>query len=97
MSFHSVTLDSDKCKGCIHCVKRCPTRAIRVRNGKAVIPVSYTHLKKLIGLAPVKGRRLRDGKEEMIPAEEIQQGDILRILPGETIPVDGEIVHGRCV
>ncbi len=52
-------------------------------------------LKKLIGLAPVKGRRLRDGKEEMIPAEEIQQGDILRILPGETIPVDGEIVHGE--
>ena len=37
MSFHSVTLDSDKCKGCIHCVKRCPTQAIRVRNGKAVI------------------------------------------------------------
>ena len=52
-------------------------------------------LKKLIVLAPVKGRRLRDGKEEMIPAEEIQQGDILRILPGETIPVDGEIVHGE--
>ncbi len=37
LSFHSVTLDSDKCKGCIHCVKRCPTQAIRVRNGKAVI------------------------------------------------------------
>ncbi len=52
-------------------------------------------LKKLIGLAPVKGRRLRDGKEEMIPAEEVRQGDILRILPGETIPVDGEIVHGE--
>ena len=37
LCFHSVTLDSDKCKGCIHCVKRCPTEAIRVRNGKAVI------------------------------------------------------------
>lgn len=37
LSFHSVTLDSDKCKGCIHCIKRCPTQAIRVRNGKAVI------------------------------------------------------------
>lgn len=37
LSFHSVTLDSDKCKGCINCIKRCPTEAIRVRNGKAVI------------------------------------------------------------
>ena len=37
MRFHSVTLDSKKCKGCINCIKRCPTQAIRVRNGKAVI------------------------------------------------------------
>lgn len=35
--FHSVRLDSDKCKGCINCIKRCPTEAIRVRNGKAQI------------------------------------------------------------
>ena len=35
--FHSVTLDRDKCHGCINCVKRCPTEAIRVRNGKAKI------------------------------------------------------------
>ena len=35
--FHSVTLDRDKCKGCINCIKRCPTEAIRVRDGKAVI------------------------------------------------------------
>ncbi len=52
-------------------------------------------LKKLISLAPAKGRRIRDGKEEMIPAEEIRQGDVLRILPGETIPVDGTIVSGE--
>ena len=52
-------------------------------------------LKKLISLAPTKGRRLMDGKEEMIPAEEIRQGDILRILPGETIPVDGTIIIGE--
>ena len=35
--FHSVTLDRDKCKGCINCIKRCPTQAIRVRDGKAHI------------------------------------------------------------
>ncbi len=52
-------------------------------------------LKKLISLAPTKGRRIRDGKEEMIPAEEIRQGDVLRILAGETIPVDGKILTGE--
>ncbi|MFV0411724.1 MAG: [Fe-Fe] hydrogenase large subunit C-terminal domain-containing protein [Oscillospiraceae bacterium] len=35
--FHSVTLDREKCKGCINCIKRCPTQAIRVRDGKASI------------------------------------------------------------
>ena len=35
--FHSVTLDRDKCRGCINCIKRCPTEAIRVRNKKAQI------------------------------------------------------------
>ena len=35
--YHSVRLDEDLCKGCINCIKRCPTEAIRVRNGKARI------------------------------------------------------------
>ncbi|MDR2932187.1 MAG: 4Fe-4S binding protein [Oscillospiraceae bacterium] len=35
--YHSVTLDEDKCKGCTNCIKRCPTQAIRVRDGKARI------------------------------------------------------------
>ncbi|MFA9380131.1 MAG: [Fe-Fe] hydrogenase large subunit C-terminal domain-containing protein [Acetanaerobacterium sp.] len=35
--FHSVTLDPDLCQGCTHCIKRCPTEAIRVRDGKAYI------------------------------------------------------------
>lgn len=52
-------------------------------------------LKKLISLAPTQGRRIREGKEEMIPAEEIRKGDVLRILPGETIPVDGKILIGE--
>lgn len=34
---HSVTLDKDKCLGCTNCIKRCPTGAIRVHNGKAMI------------------------------------------------------------
>lgn len=41
---HTVTLDTDKCKGCVACMKRCPTEAIRVRNGKAQI-----HYEKCIG------------------------------------------------
>ena len=52
-------------------------------------------LKKLISLAPTQGRRIRNGKEEMIPAEKIVKGDMLRILPGETVPVDGVIVSGE--
>ena len=35
--YHSVRLDPELCKGCINCIKRCPTQAIRVRNGKAQI------------------------------------------------------------
>lgn len=35
--FHSVMLDQDKCKGCTNCIKHCPTEAIRVREGRAVI------------------------------------------------------------
>ena len=34
---HSVTLNRALCKGCINCIKRCPTQAIRVRGGKAII------------------------------------------------------------
>ena len=35
--FHSVKLDQDKCEGCTHCLRHCPTQAIRVRGGKAQI------------------------------------------------------------
>ncbi len=35
--FHSVVLDDDKCIGCTNCIKRCPTQAIRVKDGKAMI------------------------------------------------------------
>ena len=51
-------------------------------------------LQKLVALAPVQGRRVVNGQEETIPAEEIQIGDVLRVLPGETIPVDSVILSG---
>ncbi|MDU6913138.1 MAG: cation-translocating P-type ATPase [Veillonella sp.] len=50
---------------------------------------------KLISLAPVKGRKIQDNKEMMVSVESIQSGDYLRILPGETIPVDGRIINGE--
>lgn len=52
-------------------------------------------LKNLIGLAPVQGRKLENGKEIMVPTEKIFHDDILRVLPGETIPVDGIILDGE--
>ena len=39
--YHSVRLDADLCMGCINCIKRCPTQAIRVRNGKAQITSKF--------------------------------------------------------
>ncbi len=39
--FTSVQLDEELCKGCINCIKRCPTQAIRVRNGKACITKKF--------------------------------------------------------
>lgn len=52
-------------------------------------------LKNLISLAPVQGRKIENDKEIMIPAEQISRDDILRVLPGETIPVDGVIIDGE--
>ena len=52
-------------------------------------------LKKLVSLTPTQGRRIKDGKEQMIPADEISKDDILRVLPGETIAVDGVILSGE--
>lgn len=51
-------------------------------------------LKNLISLTPQQGRRILGGKEEMIAAENIVLNDVLRVLPGEKIPVDGKIITG---
>lgn len=52
-------------------------------------------LKKLVSLAPTQGRKIENGQERIIPSDEIRSDDILRILPGETIPVDGIIITGE--
>ncbi|MBM6774191.1 heavy metal translocating P-type ATPase [Olsenella profusa] len=52
-------------------------------------------LKNLIALAPTMACRVTDGVEEEIPAEQVRVGDVLRVRPGETIPVDGRILEGE--
>jgi P-type Cu+ transporter len=52
-------------------------------------------IKALLGLAPKTARRVRGETEEDIPLEHVQVGDLLRIRPGEKIPVDGVIVEGH--
>lgn len=55
-------------------------------------------IERLVRLTPRTARRVTGLKEEIIKAEEVKAGDILRVLPGETIPVDGVILSGRtCV
>ena len=53
-------------------------------------------IKLLLGLAPKTARIVRtDGSEEDIPMEHVQPGDVLRIRPGEKVPVDGEVIEGE--
>ena len=52
-------------------------------------------IEKLVHLTPQTARVLKNGGESIIPAEQVQVGDRLRVLPGETIPVDGVITAGQ--
>ena len=52
-------------------------------------------IEKLVHLTPQTARVLRDGQEQIIPAEQVTVGELLRVLPGETIPVDGIITSGQ--
>jgi len=53
-------------------------------------------IRKLLGLAPKLARRVNpDGTETDVPLEEVRVGDLLRVRPGEKIPVDGVAVEGR--
>lgn len=52
-------------------------------------------IKALLGLAPKTARLVHDdGREKDVPLEEIQKGNILRVRPGEKIPVDGVVTDG---
>lgn len=53
-------------------------------------------IEKLMGLAPKTATVERDGKETVIPAEEIRVGDILIVKSGEKVPTDGVITEGSC-
>lgn len=54
-----------------------------------------TAIKKLLGMAAKSARRIHeDGSEEDIPLSEVEPGDLLRVRPGEKVPVDGVVVEG---
>ena len=52
-------------------------------------------IEKLVHLTPQTARVILGGEEKTVLAEDVKVGDLLRVLPGETIPVDGEIVSGQ--
>lgn len=52
-------------------------------------------IEKLVHLTPQTARVMRTGAEEVVPAGQVKVGDMIRVLPGETVPVDGVIVSGQ--
>jgi Cu+-exporting ATPase len=58
----------------------------RSRTGQAI--------RSLLNLAAKTAHRITDGKEEDVPIEQIEKGDLLRVRPGEKIPIDGKITEG---
>ena len=59
---------------------------VRTRSSQAV--------RKLLALVPPTARIVRDGREEEVPIEQVAVGDLVRVRPGESIPVDGEVADG---
>jgi len=59
----------------------------RNRTGQAI--------QALLGLAAKTAHRLVDGKEEDVPVDDLQKGDLLRVRPGEKVPIDGIITEGH--
>ena len=64
---HSVFLDEEKCTGCTTCVRRCPTEAIRVKGGKAVIETAKCiDCGECIRVCPKKAKKAFSDKLEII-------------------------------
>ncbi|WP_225025915.1 heavy metal translocating P-type ATPase [Xinfangfangia pollutisoli] len=61
--------------------------AARERTGDAI--------RALMDLAPKTARRLSDGQETDVPLDQVRAGDLLRVRPGEAVPVDGTVTEGR--
>ncbi len=54
-----------------------------------------TAIRDLLSLAPPTARVLRNGQETVLPLDQVHVGDTLKVVPGDRVPVDGEIVSGR--
>jgi Cu+-exporting ATPase len=52
-------------------------------------------IRQLLGMAPKTARLIRDGEERDVPIGTVQVGDLLRVRPGEKVPVDGAVTEGR--
>lgn len=52
-------------------------------------------IEHLVSLTPLSTRVIKNGKEHSLPVEQVAVGDIIRVLPGETVPVDGVVVEGN--
>jgi Cu+-exporting ATPase len=52
-------------------------------------------IRELLSLSPPTARVIRDGREMIVPLEQVHVGDTLKVLPGDRVPVDGEVLSGR--
>lgn len=69
-----------------HILSQYTSLYVRTRSSQAV--------RKLLSLQPATARVIRDGKEQDVPIEEVKPGDLVRVRPGEQVPVDGEVAEG---
>jgi len=69
-----------------HLLSEWTSLKVRTRSSQAV--------RKLLELVPNTARVVRAGREEEVPLEEVRPGELVRVRPGESIPVDGEVAEG---
>lgn len=70
-----------------HILSEWTSLLVRTRTSRSV--------QKLMNLQPATARAVRDGREEEAPVEDLRVGDLVRVRPGESIPVDGVVTEGR--